>query len=67
MRYEWLQLTFGLKKKFKFYVPGFYFRYSLNKLKTNCFFFNSDEEKFMVTSAESAHDVGSFYRAATET
>ena len=60
LRLEWPQLTFGLKKKFKFYVPGFYFRYSLKKLRTNSCFFNSDEEKFMVTSVESAHDVGSF-------
>ena len=60
MRYEWLQLTFGLKNKFKFYVPSFYFQYSLNKLRANCFFLNSDEEKFMVASVESAHNVGSF-------
>ena len=60
LRLEWPQLTFGLKKKFKFYVPGFYFRYSLKKLRTNSCFFNSDEEKFMVTSVESAHDLGSF-------
>ena len=60
VRYEWLQLTFGLKNKFKFYVPGFYFRYSLNKLRANCFFLNSDEEKLMVASAKSADNVGSF-------
>ena len=53
-------INFWSKKKFKFYVPGFYFRYSLKKLRTNFCFFNSDEEKFMVTSVESAHDVGSF-------
>ena len=60
LRLEWPQLTFDLKNKFKFYVPGFYFRYSLKKLRTNSCFFNSDEEKFMVTSVESAHDFGSF-------
>ena len=60
LRLEWPQLTFGLKKKFKFYDPGFYFRYSLKKLRTNSCFFNSDEEKFMVTSVESANDLGSF-------
>ena len=60
MRYEWLKLTFGLENKFKFYVRGFYFRYSLNKLRANCFFLNSDEEKLMVASAKSAHNVGSF-------
>ena len=53
-------INFWFKNKFKFYVPGFYFQYSLNKLRANCFFFNSDEEKFMVASVKSAHDVGSF-------
>ena len=42
------------------FLPGFYFRYSLNKLRANCFFLNSDEEKLMVASAKSAHNVGSF-------
>ena len=60
MRYEWLQLTFGSKNKFKFYVPGFYFQYSLIKLRANCFFLNSDEEKLMAASVESAQNVGSF-------
>ena len=42
------------------FLPGFYFRYSLNKLRANCFFLNSDEEKLMVASAKSADNVGSF-------
>ena len=42
------------------FLPGFYFRYSLSKLRANCFFLNSDEEKLMVASAKSAHNVGSF-------
>ena len=42
------------------FLPGFYFRYSLNKLRANCFFLISDEEKFMVASVESAHNVGCF-------
>ena len=42
------------------FLPGFYFQYSLNKLRANCFFLNSDEEKLMVASAKSAHNVGSF-------
>ena len=49
---------FGLEK-FKFYVLGFYFRYSPKKLRTNSFF-SSDEEKFTVRSVKSAHYVGSF-------
>ena len=36
------------------FLPGFYFRYSLNKLRANCFFLNSDEEKLMVASASTA-------------
>ena len=55
MHYEQLQLTLGLKK-FKFYVLGFYIRYSPKKLRTKC----SNEAKITVTSAKSAHDVGSF-------
>ena len=42
------------------FLPGFYFRYSLNKLRANCFFLNSDEEKLMVASAKSAYNFGSF-------
>ena len=30
------------------------------ELRRNCFFFSSDEEKFMVTSVKSAHDVEAF-------